>query len=147
MIAAMSTKSMEKNVARNGLSPAPVFPAGSVGMSPSQIFTRFPTLVADAFAENAQGLRRITTSRPKIGVNADLLDGLLRGGAIDPELGHPVPIVADADENAEGDKDKAQKKADDEAGRQQVVQEFLAGDEENHGRVSLAGRLCSGTCV
>ena len=41
-------------------------------------------------------------------------------------------IAADVDQDAEGDEDEAEEEADDEAGGNEVVQEFLAGNMKDH---------------
>ena len=135
-MAAMSTKSTEKNEARKGLSRAAALPSGRSGFSPSRILTWLPTWPLTPLAEDAQRLGREDENRPQIGPGPDLLHGLLGRVAVDPVLARLVAVVADADQDAERDQDEAQQEADDEARGEEVVVEFLAGDVKDHNLVS-----------
>ena len=90
-------------------------------------------LVGDALAEDAQGLGRQDDLGPQLRIDADLRHGLLRGVPVEPVLGRAVAVVADIDQDAEGDEDEAENEADGEAGRDEVGQEVLLDEGRDHG--------------
>jgi hypothetical protein len=135
-MAAISAKSTEKKDAKKGLSPAADFPAASNGISPQPDLNPVPHLVGDALAEDAQRLGRQDDLRPQSGIDADLRRGLLGDVPIDPELGHPVAVVADVDQDTEGDEHKTEDEADKEAGREEVGQEVFSSNVKDHVRGS-----------
>ena len=131
-MAAMSTKSTEKNEARKGLSPAAVFPVASRGLSPSQIRTRLPTWSETPLPKTLRGSGGRTISGRSAEKTRTSVADLFRSVAVDPVLGGALAEAVDIDQDAEGDEDEAEDEADDEAGRDEVGQEVLLDQRRDH---------------